>query len=340
VIDLEDGCRVGEGSRSGWRAVVLENGVLRAVVLPERGAELVELTAVASGVNVLFEAPWGLDPPGSPPRAGSGGHAFLEHYAGGWQELFPNAGDPCVYDGAQIPFHGEVATIPWQSEVVAGDPDGVAVRFSVDCPATPFRLDRLVRLRAGSATVEIEETATNLSDRTAHAVWGHHCVLGPPLVAAGARLTAPVSTIVTIPELWEETARLEPGQESPWPHARLRAGGSVDLGIVPGPDAGSHDDVYLTGLHGGWVEVENAEFGLAFRLEFDASLFRWLISWQPYGGAKAPPLAGSYALGIEPWTNRLNLEQAVAAGEAFELPPSGSHSTRLTATLRQTREDG
>ena len=84
--------------------------------------------------------------------------------------------------------------------------------------------------------------------------------------------------------------------------------------------AGSHDDVYLTGLGDGWVEVGNTDLGLAFRLEFDERLFRWLISWQPYGGAEALPLAGSYALGIEPWTTRLNLEQAVAAGATEAMP--------------------
>ena len=44
---------------------------------------------------MLFKTPWGLQPPGSPPREGSDGHAFLENYEGGWQELFPNCNDPC-----------------------------------------------------------------------------------------------------------------------------------------------------------------------------------------------------------------------------------------------------
>ena len=45
---------------------------------------------------------------------------FLENYAGGWQELFPSAGDPCTYRGEPIPFHGEVATLPWELEILAG----------------------------------------------------------------------------------------------------------------------------------------------------------------------------------------------------------------------------
>ena len=60
-------------------------------------------------------------------------------------------------------------------------------------------------------------------------------------------------------------------------------------------------------------------------------MFRWVISWQPYGGAQAMPLAGSYALGLEPWTTRLPLGDAAAAGEAQVLAPGEAFSTELRA---------
>jgi hypothetical protein len=156
-------------------------------------------------------------------------------------------------------------------------------------------------------------------------------VLGPPFVERGCILDAPVRTIETIPELWEETARLEPGQRSEWPHARLRGGGTVDLREVPGPEAGSHDDVYLTDLSSGTASVTNPRLGLRFRLEFDPQVFRWLISWQPYGGAHELPLTGTYALGVEPWVSRLPLADAIAAGEAIEVAPGESFRTSLSA---------
>jgi hypothetical protein len=181
-----------------------------------------------------------------------------------------------------------------------------------------------------SDALEVEETVTNESDAAAELVWGHHVVVGPPFLAAGCRLHAPVRTIVTLPEPWEETARLEPGQRSGWPYAKRRDGGEVDLREVPGVEAGSHDDVYLTDLDAGWVAVENPGLGFVFRLDFDPALFRWLVSWQAYGGAHALPLAGAYALGIEPWTSSLPLEQAAADGSAVVLGPG----ERLTTTVR------
>jgi hypothetical protein len=313
---------------SGWTVFTLENDELRVTVLPEKGADIVGFVHKPSGVDPLFRAPWGLQPPGAPPREGSDGHAFLENYAGGWQELFPNVNDPCEYRGRTLPFHGEVATLPWTCS-----PDGEALHCSVSCTLTPFRLDRDMRLDGPSLV--LDETVTNESDEPAHFVWGHHCVLGPPFVEAGCLLQVPAQRIETMPEMWEDTARLEPGQRSPWPHARLRDDrGEVDLSQVPGPEAGSHDDVYLTDLAGGWVAVENPRIGLSFRLDWDPEVFRWIIAWQPYGGARAMPLAGSYALGIEPWVTRRNLAEAIDAGEAVELEPHGRMSTEVRASLR------
>lgn len=317
-----------EGTVRGWRALTLEDGRLRVTVLPDKGAEMYEVVDRESGIDVLFKAPWGLQPPGSPAREGSEGHAFLENYGGGWQELFPSVNEPCTYRGAPMPFHGEVASLSWQAEQ-----DGETLVLTVDSVATPLRLERRMRLDDG--VLVLDEAATNRSDEPVHLVWGHHCVLGPPFLEAGCRLDVPARTIVTMPEAWEDTARLAPDQRSLWPHARLRAGGSVDLRVVPGPEEGSHDDVYLTDLDSGFGEVSNPRLGLAFRLDWDADVFRWLIAWQPYGGARAMPLAGAYALGVEPWISRLDLERAVAAGEAIDLRAGASLQTTIQAQVRR-----
>jgi hypothetical protein len=315
------------GQHRGWQAVTLENDELRLTVLPDKGAEVTSLVHRPSGVDVLFAAPWGLQPPGSPPRAGSDGAPFLENYAGGWQELFPSAGAPCEYRGRSLPFHGEVATVPWRWRALAADGLGL----SVDCPISPLRLEREMRIADG--VLRVDQTAINLSDEPEEIVWGHHLVLGPPLVADGARLLTPARTIVTIPELWEQTARLEPGQRSRWPMGKLRDGGEVDLSQIPGEEIQSHDDVYLTDLDGGWAEVVNDALDLRVRLDWDPAVFRWIICWQPFGGARAMPLAGAYALGVEPWVSGGDLAAAAAAGEAHVLEAHGRLSTTVTVTI-------
>jgi hypothetical protein len=332
---MADSARVTSGEVGGWPSVVLENDALRVTVLPDKGAEIHQFVDRRSGTDVLFKGDWGLQPPGAPPLPGSGEDAFMWNYAGGWQELFPSVNAACVYRDREIPFHGEVASLPWEHEVLESEGSAVAVRFWTRTRQTPFLLERVLRLRAGEATLSIEGTVTNESSEDAQFVWGHHCVVGPPFLEPGCRLEIPARTIVTSPELWEpETARLEPGRRAPWPLAPLRAGGTVDLREIPGPETGSHDDLYVTELDEGWLAVSNPRLDLTFRLEWDHTLFGWIVLWQPYGGAVAPPLAGSYALGIEPWTTMLNLERAVAAGVAVELAAGASLATTLQAHLR------
>jgi hypothetical protein len=326
-------CRVSRGSVQGWESVVLENDRLRVTVLPKKGADIYELVDLRTGVDVLFKGPWGLQPPGSPKLEGSGDEddAFMWNYEGGWQELLPSVNDACTYRGERIPFHGEVASLEWEHEVV----DDGAVRLWTRCRRTPFRLERVMRMRDDALV--LEGTVTNESDEPAHFVWGQHCVVGPPFLEAGCRLEIPARTIVTTPELWEpETARIEPRQRVQWPHAPLRTGGTVDLREVPGPETGSHDDLYVTDLDDGRLTVTNPRLGLAFRLEWDPARFGWIVLWMPYGGAVAKPLTGSYALGVEPWTSRLCLEQAVEAGEAVELNGGASLTTTVRAVLERT----
>jgi hypothetical protein len=323
-----------EDTINGWRALHLTNGALAVTVLPDKGADIYAITDLATGLDPLFKAPWGLQPPGAAPREGSDGAPFLENYEGGWQELLPNTNDACSHRGSPVPFHGEVATRPWSVSVEAADAGQVAVRLTVECVTVPLRLERLMSLRSGERRLVLSERVTNRSGAAVQFVWGHHCVLGPPLVAAGAELRTPAGTIITPPEPWEDTARLEPGQRSAWPMARRRGGGEVDLSRVPGPEAASHDDVFLTGLGGGWAEVGNPALEVAFRLEWDPGVFGWIISWQAFGGARAMPLGGAYALGIEPWATGGNLEQAVTAGDALRLAGHAQLETQLTAGIR------
>jgi uncharacterized protein DUF4432 len=327
-------CLVTAGEVAGWRSVVMENDAIRVVVLPDKGAEIHQITDRRSGTDLLFAAPWELRPPGAPPLPGSGDDEFMWNYAGGWQELFPSVNAECVYRGKRIPFHGEVASLAWEHEILDSDGSDARVRFRARSRQTPFRVERILRVRGREAELLVEGSVRNESTESAHFVWGHHCVVGPPFLEPGCRLEIPAQTIVTSPELFEpETARLEPGRREPWPWAPLRTGGTVDLRDVPGPETGSHDDLYVTDLDDGWLAVSNPRLDLTFRLEWDQRVFGWIVLWQPYGGAVAPPLTGSYALGIEPWTSMLSLDQAVAAGVATELAGGASFTTSLRARL-------
>jgi Domain of unknown function (DUF4432) len=314
----------------GNPALWLENEQLRVGVLPHKGADIFEFTYRPLGVQLLMQTPWGLKVPGKKPPA-----EFLENYEGGWQELFPNHGDACEFRGQTLPMHGEVALLPWDVQVLQDNSIETCLHLQVCCQKTPFLLERTMRLRAGMAQLEILEKVTNESDTPCEFVWGHHLTLGEAFLDGASRLDVPASTILTPQSLYEPgTARLAPGQSSPWPNAKDRQGGTIDLSKIPDRSAHSHDDAFLTGLEKGSFSVVSPGCGLCFTLNWDEKLFPWIAFWQPYGGADMPPFTGMYGVGIEPWVSQFTLAEAVEKAQARSLEGRASLETRLVASVR------
>ena len=124
---------------------------------------------------------------GAEPR-GVGESIFVDLYEGGWQECFPNGGESVLYKGAELPFHGELLTLPWQVDVLEDRPEVVSVRLTVRTLRTPFVLEKVLTLRSGRAVLEIDERLTNLADEPMDVMWGHHPAFGPPFLDDTCRI--------------------------------------------------------------------------------------------------------------------------------------------------------
>lgn len=311
---------------AGHRALKLENGCLRIVVLPQKGADIYEICHLSTGVQFLMHTPWGLKPP-SPQPPGD----FLENYEGGWQVLFPNINDACEYRGRQIPFHGEAALLAWQDEILHTTDEEVRLRLWVECQLTPFRLERELTLRQGEPILHLTERVTNLDRQSWDFVWCQHLVLGGDFIEEGCRIELPARRLTTPSVLYEpQTARLAEGQDSAWPFALARDGSRIDLRQIPGPGAHSHDDAMLWELERGEYRVHNPRLNLSFQVEWEKEVFPYVMFWMPYGGAELPPLTGVYGVGLEPTSAPYPLAQAVEAGLARTLNGGESLHTRFT----------
>ena len=315
-----------QGEINGHNALWLENGYLSVCVLPEKGADIYDIVHAQDEVDFLMKTPWGLKPPAKRPPAD-----FLENYEGGWQELFPNPGDAAVYNGVELPFHGEAALLAWEYEITGAN----EALFWVNCQRTPFRLERRMRLHANAPVLEIQASVINISDQPQVFLWGHHVVLGGRFLEGGCRMETSARTILTPDVLYElETAKLAPGQREPWPHGLGRNQGErFDLQTIPGPEARWHDDIYLLGLSRGEVIVTNPKLKLGFQLEWDEQVFPCLVNWRPLGGADMSPLTGIYGLGIEPWTSHYSLTEAQKHGDVRRLAAGEILTTTLTTSI-------
>jgi hypothetical protein len=307
-----------KGKINAHPALWLENEYLSVSVLPEKGADIYDLIYKPCNVNFLLKTPGGLQPPKA-----EAAKDFLENYEGGWQELFPNPGEAATCYGMELPFHGEAALLPWQLIDVCEDDGITSILLRLEFHSLPFRLERRMSLFPGRPILEIQGAITNLASSPQEFLWGHHIVLGGEFLSAGCRMEMPDCTIYTPEVLYEpETASLAPGQSRPWPFAQTRLPDElVDLRNVPGPAAHTHDDIYLSGLREGWLDVYNSHLSLHFRLEWDPKVFGSIVNWRPFGGAEMPPLTGIYAMGVEPWVSRFDLSDAISRRAALSLNP-------------------
>jgi galactose mutarotase-like enzyme len=313
------GCRVNEYTWNGMRLVVMENERLRVSVLPDKGADIVEFRYKQADVDVLWHAPQRIPAPGSYiPTVARAGGSFLDYYGGGWQEVFPSAGPPTVYKGAELGQHGEVALLPWDARVIEDSAARIEVDFSVETVRTPFRLDRRMILERGQARLRLEERVTNLGTVEMAYAWGHHPTFGPPFLTAGCRIETAAKRI-SVPEAVAgmATRRLAAG-ESAFPLAAGTHGGNERVDTVLGPEAVSEDVIVLQDFSEGWCALRNPQHSLAVTMAWDARVFPFLWSWQVYGGSLEYPYFGrAYTLGLEPFSCPLEaLASLVARGAA------------------------
>jgi hypothetical protein len=293
-------CRIRETLTGRLRTVVLENELLAVTVLADKGADIAKLEHRASGVDVLWKSPWGMREPGSGfAPAPNSNVAWLEAYEGGWQELFPNGGDACVYQGVELPFHGEASALPWSVEVLADTPGEVSVRFAVRLFRSPFRLTRTMTVRAGSPVLTLEESAVNEGAIPLAAMWSHHPALGGPFLTPSCRLDTDARTVWADPDYDTPNGRLQPGGRWEWPNAQDRAGNAVDLRQVP---AGPTDMLaYLGDFAEGWYALTNPDLGFGVALVWPASVFPHAWLWQELRGSTGFPWYGiSYTMAVEP----------------------------------------
>ena len=309
----------------GWDEVTLESEHLRMVVLPEKGADIVELTDRRLGVDALLRVDGGPRPNDGTLHDDVGG--YPDWFRGGWQVILPNGDLACLHGGVEHEHAGELWRRPFRVEAR----DAGSVRLATELETVPLAVRKTLRLNPARPAFELVETVENRSEEPLPVVWGQHPVFGSPLLAPGARLEiGPCRAQI---DHLDSTTRLVPGPSYTWPHAPLRGGGVADLSVVGGPELGWHELALLHDLSDGRFALVNEELGLGFELRFDHSTFPWLWVWLCFGGGDEAPWQGLYAIAVEPMTGTRSLADSFARGTALTLAPGERRTARFEGEL-------
>ncbi len=336
------GCRIWEFIFHGLQTVVLENELLRVSFLVDQGADIYEFLHKPSDTDFMWRSWLGIRDSShviltNPAQHGS----FLDYYHGGWQELFPNADEPCTFKGADLGTHGEVCLMPWDYQILLNEPEEVAVKFEVRTYRTPFFLTRTCRLYSGKPFLEIEETVENQSNESVEFMWGHHPALGAPFLDEHCRIELPRCRIRSDMLLGSPFSRIAPDQDVEWPFIHNMDGTIIDLRKVPSEEIRCNDRVSLFDFEEGWYAVTNQQKKIGFGIAWEKEIFPFLLYWQSFAGWKGYPFySNAYTLALEPRSSfPFPLTRAVEHNTHKTLDPHQAISTRLVAVAYSVEDE-
>ncbi|MDG0809519.1 DUF4432 family protein [Cohnella rhizosphaerae] len=305
----------------GSAVVTLANDRLSVTIVPGKGADIVSLIHLASGTELLWRSPAGLDALSAPNAAGS------VRYVGGWIEAFPNAWSGCTHRGRALSGYGDVWQLPWEyriERIGAGDDAGAVEEIRAVCAVQsrelPLRLIRTVSLRSGCSVVRIDETVLNTGDETVDFTWGHHPNLGRPFLDE--------SCVIDLPpcEIWRDGRKT-----GAWPYLQGPEG-PEDLRLVP-PYGTSRENrqILLRRLAASEATVRNTASGLSFRLSWDGATFPDLLLWRAFDIGPSETFGDGQIVCLFPKRSHSNVAEAAAAGEALTLAPGETKSVWIEA---------
>lgn len=300
----------------GVGACILENRRVRCTVLPEVGAKIYQLIHKGADRDLLYHHPR------VELRTPVFGANVDNWWTGGIDDAVPT-GHACLVDGEELPFLGEVWSLPWACEQVTSD----SVRFTRQGVITPFVIEKTLELRPEEPFVRMHHCIRNVGMMPLQLIWGIHP--GMPIGPA-TRIQVPARRGAI--EEFGPTARDgdAKGVEYQWPRRSITEFGEKA--------SGTWDLHYATGLEAGWLAVWDGAWGTGFGMTFPLDVFDCVTVWVVDGGWR-----GIRCVAVEPWAGYpARLDEAIAAGHARTIEPGGelSADTRLIAFNTTSPIDG
>jgi hypothetical protein len=305
--------------------VELLNRHLSVEMDPGRGADILSIKHLETGIDLLFSTPWReradairsgkfqestLDPMAK----------WLEGYRGGWQTLIPNAGAARKFGEVLVGFHGEASIINWEVMEVGLD----RARLRTKLFSVPITVDREISL--DGSKIEFVDTLTNIGvteleiDYVSHAAFGGQFLVGDCQIDTGA------TQFVLDPE--HDGSLAVPASIHEWPWLRGKEGKEIDLRSIPDSKHPQALLGWLENFSDHWISIVNSTLSLSVFLEWDGKYLPYAWLWEELNGSREFPWFGAArVIGTEPAStqtsgpNRKSVLQFVS-GESISIPIS------------------
>lgn len=314
-------------------AWVMENEIVRVVIVPEYGGKIVSLYDRRAGFEWLVQAQGAHKPEGY-------GSIFIEGDMCGWDEMFPTI-NACRYpiEGAffnrALPDHGEVWSLPWSAAASAGasgsqfsllnprKPEKLV--FSVEGRALPYRFWRAAWF-PNPDCLQLDYALVNLAAEPIHCLWAAH-----PQFAAkqGTRIVLP-ETVDEVVNVVSGGAWGEEGIRVSWPRAKSAAGTNWQLDQIRPAEAHDCRKFYLPpDKPVSWAGLMQPDCKCSLRLSWQTEEIPYLGIWVDEGAYNPQP-----TVALEPSNGYYDsLATAVSLGRALILQPAEKRHWSLRLNL-------
>lgn len=294
--------------------VVLESDNLLAEIIPADGGRLERLYHKTRDCELIW----------TNPRTATAPRYYNCNYddlsASGIEEAFPTV-QPCTVGDAQLPFFGEVWTLPWAFEETA-DEAGPALRLWCHSPVTPARVEKTYRFAPGGETLKADYRIENVGTEAFDYIFGVHPSL---CVYPGSEMYAPAGEYEVVVAAPDEAMV---GQKFAWPVC-----GEVDFSKIQPPESRTVYSFVAMPAAGGSYGVVHPAKGTGLRVDFDPEYFPCLSVWPIYGGWR-----GHHCIMSEVFTAwPAVLDEAMKTGDAYTLAAGQAVTTTVAYTATAER---
>lgn len=299
-----------EWSYLDLQTIILENEMLRLVILPELGAKLWKLIYKPENHDLLWNHPR-IKPKKLPLHS-----VYDDHFYGGWDELYPND-IPETVNGEPLPDHGEIWTLPWEYRVEKESEEEIILYLWVETPVTSSRVEKWISLKSNESQIHFHHKITNTGQKEQPYLWKLHAAMK---VNEHTKIDMGAKKVYI--EDFGPPRNGKTGVTYDWPFIVDEAGKEHDMRNALPSTSGVNEFQYGLELEEGWCSVTDTQKGLGMGLSFDRNVFPSCWLFATYGGWRnlqtvvLEPCTGypvSVNDGIEKGTHRM-----LAPGEVIE----------------------
>jgi hypothetical protein len=304
-----------------FRRITLDNGVVRAVFLPELGGKMISLVRKASGREFLLS-------PAREYRRAAYGAAFEEFDTSGFDECVPTISE-CQFlvqppREQRLPDHGEVWSLPWEYEIA-----GEELFLSVRGICSPYTFAKKLRLRENILVIEYE--IRNQGALRFTYLWSAHPLLR---IEPGARVLLP-DEVRELLVYWSNNERLgRNGESCSFPLITNHSGCPEDLRIIKQQSAGTAEKFFTPRLQTGYCGLHFPSVNESIIFDFDVKWVPYVGLWLCQGGWPAKSEKKHFTVALEPCNARSDsLAEAASRKECPILDIGACHRWTLQIQL-------